>query len=168
MSEPLAFLLRHGASVVFAAVFIEQIGLPLPAAPILLAAGALVVAGTLDYRISEKSSASLNYVRRSNVSVQSGNASYIVDSVNFLIKQGIGSRGKWMATLNGSYDVYDYQGNVFAKRTDTVYRIFAGLDYSVQVWLTAGVGYEFNKFNSTSGISEYDVHRITVRLAIGY
>src|SRR6267143_1139488 len=47
MSEPLAFLLRHGASVVFAAVFIEQIGLPLPAAPVLLAAGALVVAGKM-------------------------------------------------------------------------------------------------------------------------
>jgi hypothetical protein len=133
------------------------------------AGGALVVAATLDYRFSEKSSVTLNYVRRSNVSVQSGNAAYIVDAMNVQMRQGIGTRGKWMATLLGEYDLYDYQGNVFAKRTDTVYRFSAGLDYLVQVWLTAGVGYEFNKYNSTSsGTSEYDVHRITVKLAIGY
>jgi hypothetical protein len=133
-----------------------------------IAGGALVVAAALDYTFSEKSSAALNYVRRSNVSVQSGNASYLLDSVNVQIKQGIGSRGKWMATFTGAYDVYDYQGNVFARRTDTVYRVFAGLDYLVQAWLTAGVGYEFNKYNSSSGLSAYDVHRITVKLAVGY
>ena len=41
MTETTDFLIRHGLSVVFAAVFLEQIGLPLPAAPWLLAAGAL-------------------------------------------------------------------------------------------------------------------------------
>ena len=41
MTETTGFLIRHGLSVVFAAVFLEQIGLPLPAAPWLLAAGAL-------------------------------------------------------------------------------------------------------------------------------
>jgi membrane protein DedA with SNARE-associated domain/rhodanese-related sulfurtransferase len=35
------FLLRHGYVVIFVAVFIEQIGLPIPAGPVLLAAGAL-------------------------------------------------------------------------------------------------------------------------------
>src|SRR5439155_22025914 len=40
MNEALEFLVRHGAAVLFAAVFVEQIGIPLPAAPWLLAAGA--------------------------------------------------------------------------------------------------------------------------------
>ena len=35
------FLLRHGSIVVFVAVFMEQIGLPIPSGPVLLAAGAL-------------------------------------------------------------------------------------------------------------------------------
>ena len=39
------FLLRHGYSVVFAFVLAEQIGLPIPATPILLAMGALAGAG---------------------------------------------------------------------------------------------------------------------------
>src|SRR4051794_16420376 len=45
MAEILDFLTRHGPSVLFAAVFVEQMGLPLPASPWLLAAGALSVAG---------------------------------------------------------------------------------------------------------------------------
>src|SRR6267378_7969531 len=49
MNEILAFLVRHGAAVVFAAVFIEQIGVPLPAAPWLLAAGALAGTGKMNW-----------------------------------------------------------------------------------------------------------------------
>jgi membrane protein DedA with SNARE-associated domain len=47
MSETLQFLLRHGYSVLFLWVFAEQIGLPLPAIPLLLAAGALAGAGRM-------------------------------------------------------------------------------------------------------------------------
>jgi membrane protein DedA with SNARE-associated domain/rhodanese-related sulfurtransferase len=36
------FLLRHGYIVIFVSVFIEQIGLPIPSGPVLVAAGALV------------------------------------------------------------------------------------------------------------------------------
>ncbi len=39
------FLINHGLPLVFAAVFLEQIGLPLPALPWLLAAGALSATG---------------------------------------------------------------------------------------------------------------------------
>ncbi len=46
MSELLEFLTRHGPSVLFAAVFVEQMGIPLPASPWLLAAGALSVTGS--------------------------------------------------------------------------------------------------------------------------
>ena len=41
MSETTQFLINHGLPIVFAVVFLEQIGLPLPAIPWLLAAGAL-------------------------------------------------------------------------------------------------------------------------------
>src|SRR6266436_1411657 len=48
MNETLEFLVRHGAAVLFAAVFVEQMGVPLPAAPWLFAAGALVGAGEIN------------------------------------------------------------------------------------------------------------------------
>jgi len=45
MSQTTQFLINHGLPLVFAAVFVEQMGLPLPALPWLLAAGALSAAG---------------------------------------------------------------------------------------------------------------------------
>src|SRR5262245_39102684 len=48
MSEILDFLTRHGPLVIFLVLFIEQVGVPLPAAPWLLAAGALAGAGKLN------------------------------------------------------------------------------------------------------------------------
>jgi membrane protein DedA with SNARE-associated domain/rhodanese-related sulfurtransferase len=41
MTETLQFVVRHGYMMVFAWVFFEQAGLPIPSAPMLLAAGAL-------------------------------------------------------------------------------------------------------------------------------
>src|SRR5213592_2651070 len=49
MNEILDFLTGHGAAVLFAAVFIEQMGIPLPAAPWLVAAGALAAGGKLHW-----------------------------------------------------------------------------------------------------------------------
>jgi membrane protein DedA with SNARE-associated domain/rhodanese-related sulfurtransferase len=51
MNQTLEFLVRHGATVLFAAVFIEQIGVPLPAVPWLLAAGALAGAGKMNWAV---------------------------------------------------------------------------------------------------------------------
>src|SRR5947208_10220585 len=48
MNELTQFLMGHGGSVLFAIVFVEQAGLPLPSAPWLLAAGALSAAGKLN------------------------------------------------------------------------------------------------------------------------
>ncbi len=42
------FLVRHGYLLLFAIVFVEQVGVPLPAAPFLLAAGALAGQGQLN------------------------------------------------------------------------------------------------------------------------
>ena len=42
MHQTLEFLLRHGYWVLFAWVLAEQLGLPVPSLPILLAMGALI------------------------------------------------------------------------------------------------------------------------------
>ena len=48
MNETLSFLMRQGYTVLFVWVFAEQIGLPLPAVPILIAAGALAGGGHIN------------------------------------------------------------------------------------------------------------------------
>ena len=45
MTETTQFLINHGLPIVFVAVFLEQMGLPLPALPWLMAAGALSATG---------------------------------------------------------------------------------------------------------------------------
>jgi membrane protein DedA with SNARE-associated domain/rhodanese-related sulfurtransferase len=47
MSQILSLLVRHGGLVLFAVVLLEQLGLPLPALPWILAAGALAANGQL-------------------------------------------------------------------------------------------------------------------------
>ena len=49
MDEVFRFLIRHGYAVLFVWVAVEQIGFPLPATPLLLAAGALAGAGRLNF-----------------------------------------------------------------------------------------------------------------------
>ena len=49
MNETLQLLVRHGSVILFLAVFVEQIGIPLPAAPWLMAAGALAGAGKMNW-----------------------------------------------------------------------------------------------------------------------
>ena len=48
VNEIIQFLTRHGYLVVFVWVLVEQLGLPIPAAPMLLVAGALAGAGKLN------------------------------------------------------------------------------------------------------------------------
>jgi membrane protein DedA with SNARE-associated domain len=47
LKQTVEFLLRHGYAVLFAAVLIEQLGVPIPSIPLLLAMGALVGKGDL-------------------------------------------------------------------------------------------------------------------------
>jgi len=52
MDKYLEFLLRHGYWVLFLWVFLEQLGMPVPSAPVLLAAGALAGAGKMSFALS--------------------------------------------------------------------------------------------------------------------
>lgn len=49
MAEILHFLLQHGYPVLFAWVFLEQAGLPMPSSPLLFVAGALAGAGKMGF-----------------------------------------------------------------------------------------------------------------------
>src|SRR5215510_7627914 len=48
LEQAAAFLIKHGYALLFGWVLVEQMGLPIPAAPLLIAAGALARAGKLN------------------------------------------------------------------------------------------------------------------------
>jgi|SRR5438874_9789173 len=49
MQQALDFLLRHGYAILFAAVFAEQLGIPIPSVPMLLGVGALSADGRFSF-----------------------------------------------------------------------------------------------------------------------
>lgn len=52
MNDAIQFLIQHGHVLLFAWVLVEQIGLPLPAIPLLLAAGALAGSGKMNFALA--------------------------------------------------------------------------------------------------------------------
>ena len=52
MEQISAFLIQYGQIVLFSVVFAEQVGLPIPAVPVLLAAGALAGAGKMNLALA--------------------------------------------------------------------------------------------------------------------
>lgn len=52
MDETIQFLIQHGYALIFAWVLAEQLGLPLPAIPLLLAGGALAGSGKMNFAIA--------------------------------------------------------------------------------------------------------------------
>jgi len=51
MNETIQFLIRHGYTLLFFWILFEQLGLPIPAAPLLIAAGALAGIGQLNFAL---------------------------------------------------------------------------------------------------------------------
>ena len=49
MQEALDFLIRHGYAILFVAVFTEQMGIPVPAVPLLIGVGALAADGKFSF-----------------------------------------------------------------------------------------------------------------------
>ena len=49
MNDTLQYLVRHGYIVLFASVLAQQLGLPLPSTPFIVAAGALAQTGQLNF-----------------------------------------------------------------------------------------------------------------------
>lgn len=52
MNETLQYLVKHGYFVLFASVLLQQLGLPLPSTPFIIAAGALAHSGQLSFGVS--------------------------------------------------------------------------------------------------------------------
>jgi hypothetical protein len=129
-----------------------------------------VVEASITHRYREKTATTLTYSRRNSVSVQTAGASYTSDSVGLRVDQRIGVSGRWVGSAGGTVELGDYgTSGFYANRRDNWYRANVDLSYMIRVWMAAGLGYEFEKFESNGkGIIDYKANRITLRLAIGY
>lgn len=91
--------------------------------------------------------------------------------------QEFGTKGKWTAAVDAYYQFNDYQGDfidpgpprVPVARTDEFIGAGARASYRWQPWLTATASYEFRHYSDNlTAVPDYDLHRISLRLAAGY
>jgi hypothetical protein len=134
-------------------------GTPAPSSP--------VVEASLDQKFSEKTSATLTYSRRNSVSVQVIRQAYTADAVAAQLTQVLSSNGKLVGTLGGVFENDGYERSGGLTRNDRSYRARAALTYNLQLWLSAGLSYEFESYRSNAVI-DYDVNRVTLKVAVGY
>lgn len=130
-----------------------------------------VVNASLSYRFSERLRGTLSYARSTSVSAQSPDSSYASDNVNLSLNRTLGPTGKIMVSGGGTLRISQYDGGsvVYGDRTDNQWTAFLDVSYRFQPWLSTGLRYEYELFNSSSkAIIDYDVNRITLRLGIGF
>jgi hypothetical protein len=130
-----------------------------------------VVDAGLIQKFSEKQWLSLSYTRLSNVSIQYSRQNYTTDTISLNFSQILGPSRKWRVNLGGSYALYAYEqtGTSSGSVEYNYARASFSLGYQVQRWLTALVGYDFEHvMGDSSAVIDYDVNRVTLRLAIGY
>ncbi len=133
--------------------------------------GSPVVDLSLSQMFSEKQLLALTYSRMSTVSVQYNRQTYTADSVGVRFTQLLGGSRKWQVGVGATYSMYQYERTPLST-VATEYDLFRGsvsLGYQVQRWLSAVVGYDFERVTgNSSGVIDYTVNRATLRLAIGY
>ena len=77
-------------------------------------------------------------------------------------------KSKFILNAGGVYSANDYNLPVTRPREDESYKISIGLDYLIQDWLTAGVGYTYEKKDSNYGINDYTDTRFIISLSGAY
>jgi hypothetical protein len=129
-----------------------------------------VVEAEVSEEFSEKTSAKLNYSRRSTLSITSSGQAVVSDFASAQISQVIGTRSKFVATAATGYGHNEYAplGRLRA-RSDDYFRGAAELLYRHRLWLSVGLAYEFESLlTRPSAGFDYQVNRVSITLTVGY
>ena len=128
-----------------------------------------VVDMSLSYKMAVKTTTTLSYMRRSNVSVQGRGETSISDTVSSSVSQLIGNTGKLSANAGITYQLTDYVTQGTLNRSTDYFSANLGLSYNFQLWMRAGLVYSYTKATSdTVGVLQYSENRVSLTLSVGY
>lgn len=150
--------------------------------------GAPVVGASLTSAITERTSATLSYNRKTGASVQTTATVYTGDNFNLQLRHVMGTAHPWIFTLGGNYGLNQYEPytrllaltvpgsppvvterEVPGSNSDFL-GANVGVTYQPQPWLGASLGYRYsNSKTSTGGGSvDYSVNEVYFAVNIGY
>jgi hypothetical protein len=95
------------------------------------------------------------------------------------LRQELGTEGRWTATLDGYYQIDDYDRAVrdigsdpsgpLVQREDHLAGVSLRMGYRWQPWFTITGGYDFLIYeDNLTAVPNYEVHRFSLRLVAGY
>lgn len=127
----------------------------------------LVIRGGLAYSITEDDKLSLNLERGVYESTYRNMNYYTVNSIGFnythLFNNKLSARwfGSYQLTL---YPSESTEGNITAKRRDSLYGTGFGFTYNIRKWLTAEANYEYKQRESKFSTFDYSNQLTTIKL----
>ena len=97
----------------------------------------------------------------------SGDNEYFEDTgIGVNMKKAI--KSKFILTVGGVYSVNDYNIPLTRTREDDIYKVNIGLDYLIQDWLNAGVGYKYEEKDSNYSENDYADTQFIILLSAVY
>ena len=133
--------------------------------------GLPVVEVSLTERFTEKTIATVSYSRRQRESVQVARTAFTSQIISAGLMQHIGNEGRFRANLKASYHMADYEPSPAynTSRDDRIINAGLSLTYDFKLWMRGFISYDFEDLDSTvNNIVEYDQHRVTAGLTLGY
>lgn len=124
----------------------------------------------VSYAITDRTSVSLGYSRAQRVSVEFTRSAYTLDDITASSRIVMGSTGRLRLDVGTRIGFFEYEpAPSYATRSDRLYGANTALTYFFQTWLAADLRYDFTTFRSDlTGISDYDQHRISMGLVVGF
>lgn len=129
-----------------------------------------VVEASVTWQPRERTSTQLTYSRRSASSVQWTRTLITADMVTVGLRQALGTPARAAVVVSGSMGINDYSASAYWKnRVDNFFLARLQLSYQFRLWLSAGLGYEFQMLSSSDKtVVDYQVNRVTLSVNIGY
>lgn len=125
------------------------------------------IAGTaVNYAATENTLLTLELLRTVRTTGCDRSEFFEDTSVSLDLKQVILS--KFVVNLGGMYSKNDYDSVLERGRDDDNYYARARVDYNIQEWLTAGVGYKYKKKDSNYSDNDYDDNQVLFTLGMEY
>ena len=133
--------------------------------------GLPVVEVSLTEQFTEKTIATVSYSRRQRESVQVARTAFVSQIISAGLLQHIGNEGRFRANLKASYHMADYEPSPAYNpdREDRIFNAGLSLTYDFKLWMRGFVSYDFENLDSTvNNVVDYDQHRVTAGLTLGY
>lgn len=124
----------------------------------------------LTYAFTEKTTLDFDYRRRQQVSAEFSRTAYVADELILGAVARLGSTDRLRVDVTGTLGFYSYDPSPsFSERNDTILGGTAGMTWLFQTWLVSRLEYSFTRLKSDlPTIREYDQHRVTASITIGY